>query len=74
MATSKIKVLRTCEFCGKEFYAQKVSTRFCSKKCNELAYKKRKRQKQLIEAVSKVLQKPTEEIGEKEFLGSYYQL
>lgn len=68
MATSKIKVLRTCEFCGKEFYAQKVSTRFCSKKCNELAYKKRKRQKQVIEAESKVLQKPIEEISEKEFL------
>ncbi len=68
MSTSKFRVLRTCEFCGKEFYAQKVSTRFCSKRCNELAYKQRRRQKQIIEAEARVLQKPIEEVGTKEFL------
>ncbi len=68
MATSKFKVLRTCEFCGKEFYAQKVSTRYCSKRCNELAYKQRRRQRQITEAESRVLQKPIEEVGSKEFL------
>ena len=68
MATSKFRVLRTCEFCGKEFYAQKVSTRYCSKRCNELAYKQRRRQKQIIEAEARVLQKPIEEVGSKEFL------
>ena len=57
MSTSKFKVLRTCEFCGKEFYAQKVSTRYCSKRCNELAYKQRRRQRQIIEAEARVLQK-----------------
>ena len=68
MATSKFRVLRTCEFCGKEFYAQKVSTRYCSKRCNELAYKQRRRQRQITEAEAKVLQKPIEEVGNKEFL------
>lgn len=68
MATSKLKVLRTCEFCGKEFYAQKVSTRYCSKRCNELAYKKRRRQKQVIEAEARVTQKPIEAVNEKEIL------
>ena len=68
MATSKLKVLRTCEFCGKEFYAQKVSTRYCSKRCNELAYKKRRRQKQVIEAEAQVTQKPIVAVNEKEFL------
>ena len=68
MATSKFKVLRTCEFCGKEFYAQKVNTRYCSKRCNELAYKKRRRQKQIIEAEAVVLQKTIEEVGRKEYL------
>ena len=68
MATSKFKVLRTCEFCGKEFYAQKVSTRYCSKRCNELAYKQRRRQRQITEAEARVLQKPIEEVGNKEFL------
>ena len=67
MSTSKFKVLRTCEFCGKEFYAQKVSTRYCSKRCNELAYKQRRRQRQITEAEARVLQKPMEEVGNKEF-------
>ena len=68
MSTSKFRVLRTCEFCGKEFYAQKVSTRYCSKRCNELAYKQRRRQRQISEAEARVLQKPMEEVGNKEFL------
>ena len=68
MSTSKFRVLRTCEFCGKEFYAQKVTTRFCSRRCNELAYKKRRRQRQITEAEARVLQKPIEEVGNKEFL------
>ena len=68
MSTSKFRVLRTCEFCGKEFYAQKVTTRFCSRRCNELAYKQRRRQRQITEAEARVLQKPIEEVGSKEFL------
>ena len=68
MSTSKFRVLRTCEFCGKEFYAQKVSTRYCSKRCNELAYKQRRRQRQITEAEERLLQKPIEEVGNKEFL------
>ena len=68
MSKSKFRVLRTCEFCGKEFYAQKVTTRFCSRRCNELAYKQRRRQRQITEAEARVLQKPIEEVGNKEFL------
>lgn len=68
MSTSKFRVLKTCEFCGKEFYAQKVTTRFCSRRCNELAYKQRRRQRQITEAEARVLQKPIEEVGNKEFL------
>lgn len=68
MSTSKFRVLRTCEFCGKEFYAQKVTTRFCSRRCNELAYKQRRRQRQITEAEARVLQKPIEQVGNKEFL------
>ena len=68
MSTSKFRVLRTCEFCGKEFYAQKVSTRYCSKRCNELAYKKRRRERLISEAEARVTQKPIEDVKEKEFL------
>lgn len=33
MATSNFRIKKICEWCGKEFEAQKVSTRFCSHRC-----------------------------------------
>lgn len=39
MSTSKIRIKKICEFCGKEFFAQKTTTRYCSKTCNSKAYK-----------------------------------
>lgn len=44
MATSTIRIKKTCKWCRKEFEAQKTSTQFCSKRCAEHAYKERKRQ------------------------------
>ena len=44
MATSNIRIKKMCEWCGNEFEAQKCSTRYCSKRCAEHAYKERKRQ------------------------------
>lgn len=43
MAASKIRIKKICEYCGQEFYALKTSTRFCSKLCNDRAYKMRQR-------------------------------
>lgn len=43
MAASKIRIRKICEYCGQEFYALKTSTRFCSKSCNDRAYKMRQR-------------------------------
>lgn len=40
MATSKMKIKKVCEWCGTTFYAQKLTTRFCSHRCNNLAYRK----------------------------------
>ena len=34
---------KTCEWCGKEFTAQKSSTRFCSRQCTDHAYKQKLR-------------------------------
>jgi excisionase family DNA binding protein len=42
--SSNITIQRICEYCGKEFTAQKSSTRYCSTKCNSAAYKQNKRQ------------------------------
>ena len=44
MATSKMKIKKVCEWCGTTFYAQKLTTRFCSHRCNNLAYKETIRQ------------------------------
>lgn len=72
MATSKIRIVKICERCGKEFLAQKQSTRFCSHQCSNLAYKDAKRleRKRNTEArvrshVQEIVQS---EIGDKELL------
>ena len=54
MATSKMKIKKVCEWCGITFYAQKLTTRFCSHRCNNLAYKEAVRQKRIQEIETKV--------------------
>ena len=44
---SKIEVTKVCEFCGKEFTAHKMTTRFCSPKCSQRNYKTEKRELRL---------------------------
>ena len=72
MATSKIKVKKVCEWCGQEFHAQKVTTRFCSKRCAEHAYKDRLRNSQVQAAEQKVKEKtvlqPLQELQSKAYL------
>lgn len=52
MSKTNIRITKKCEFCGAEFVAQKVTTRFCSKKCSERSYKMRMRQQFTQEAAS----------------------
>ena len=47
MATSNFRIKKICEWCGKEFEAQKVSTRFCSHRCANFAYKRAIRKKRV---------------------------
>lgn len=42
--SSTIEFQKVCEFCGATFTARKSSTRYCSKRCAEHAYKQRKRE------------------------------
>ncbi len=57
MATSKIRIKKICEWCGNEFEAQKVSTKYCSDRCSKLAYKARSRKAQVenVEAQTKAI-------------------
>ena len=72
MAASKIPFKKVCEWCGQEFYAKKVTTRYCCKKCNEHAYKAKLRhtQIQLVaqEYKETVLDKPIKYLQEKPYL------
>lgn len=68
MVASKIKIKKVCEWCGQEFYALKVTTRFCCKKCNERAYKHNLRITQIEEAINQQEHQSTESINKKEYL------
>ena len=49
-----MKIKKVCEWCGTTFYAQKLTMRFCSHRCNNLAYKEAIRQKRIQEVEAKV--------------------
>lgn len=70
MATSKVKFTKICEHCGKEFEAQKTTTRFCSKRCAEHAYKERMRQQRvsLSNQLTDAIKNKEEEIPARDFL------
>ena len=72
MATSNFRIKKICEWCGREFEAQKVSTRFCSHRCANFAYKRaiRKKRVQTTESQTQVqkTERIIEDIKEKEYL------
>ena len=47
MAKSNIRIKKICEWCGQEFVAQKVTTKYCSHRCANLAYKQAIRAKRI---------------------------
>ena len=72
MATSSIRIKKICQWCGAEFEAQKVSTKYCSHRCANLAYKQATREKRVkqVEAETHFIksEKPKENVKDKEYL------
>lgn len=68
MTATSIKVKRVCEFCGKEFVSQKITTRFCSKECNRKAYKLRLRQRNVQQSERETEAKPLSQLKDKDYL------
>ena len=72
MASSSIRIKKVCKWCGKVFYAQKTTTRYCSHRCNSKAYKEITRNKRIQDAETKtnilISQHPIQMIKDKEFL------
>lgn len=75
MATSKMKIKKVCEWCGTTFYAQKLTTRFCSHRCSNLAYKEAVRHKRIQEVETKVQtvirEQPIYNFKDKEYLSDF---
>ncbi len=44
MSSTSIRLEKVCLYCQNTFIAQKVSTKYCSHKCNQRHYKVRKRE------------------------------
>ena len=66
---SNIDIQKKCEWCGKLFIAHKTSTRCCSHRCANLAYKERIRQKRVSEFQTMVNQQiEKEDCIDKDFL------
>ena len=57
MTASKVKIKKVFEWCGQEFIAWKVSTRFCSKQCNSHAYKDAIRKRVLLQTEQDTMEK-----------------
>ncbi len=69
--SSNVEVQRVCQYCGNEFTARKTTTKYCSHKCSQRAYKARKRAEKLQKSNTETKQirnKPIEELKVKEFL------
>lgn len=69
--STKIKVQRICEYCGKEFTAQTIRTRYCSHMCNSRGYKANVKSLKIElsnNETKTVKNKPIEELKAKEFL------
>jgi excisionase family DNA binding protein len=68
--SSKIEIIRVCEYCGNQFTARTTKTRFCSHTCNGKSYKERLKNEK-IESSNRQSQKiniPIEDLNKKEFL------
>jgi excisionase family DNA binding protein len=69
--STTISITRICEHCGSEFDARTTVTRYCSHKCNQQAYKARKRVVSIEKSnrqIQHIISKPIEEIKAKPFL------
>ena len=60
--SSKIRVQRICQYCNNEFLAFTTVTRYCSHKCNQRAYKARKRQERIDKSNKGTLKKKNQEV------------
>ena len=69
--SSEIEVQRICQYCNIEFTARTTITKYCSHKCNQRAYKARKRAENVEQSnkeTTRIKNIPMEQLKIKEFL------
>lgn len=69
--SSKIQIPKICKNCLNEFVARTTVTKYCSHKCSQTHYKKRKREEKLrttLEETQTIKRLPIELLNSKQFL------
>jgi excisionase family DNA binding protein len=56
--SSNIRITKCCVYCGQEFTAKTIHTRYCSHVCNQRGYKKTEREKKLDAAKERIRVEP----------------
>ena len=62
LMSSNIRITKTCEYCNSKFEAQKITTKYCSLKCNSKAYKKTLKTKKIKTAIANEAVKPASKL------------
>ena len=63
-----MKIKKKCSFCGKQFYAQMITTKYCSHSCNQQHYRVKKKKEKLKNRASTVIRKIDEITYESEII------
>ena len=69
--SSNIRIQRICQHCGNEFTAQRITSHYCSHKCNNAAYKAKLRNAKVDrnnKKIERVKRRPIDSLKTKEFL------
>ena len=69
--TSNIRIQRICKFCQAEFTAKTTVTQYCCDMCSKRGYKAKKKAEKIEKSNNEtkaIIQKPLEDLKNKEFL------
>lgn len=56
MPSAKYKIERRCEICGNVFMAPTIDSKYCSKKCGNIAYRRKKAEERKNEALKSIVE------------------
>lgn len=60
MGSAKYEIIRKCEMCGEPFMIKTLESRYCSRRCGEVAYRKRKADQVKLQRLNEIASKVPE--------------